>query len=192
MAQCEIQPGLFRYLFGDRWKFAIEVEVAAADPQPTSWGSLWLWFNGEIVGNPQAEEQLGIAADWLKYLASPAAHRPGSVFGDLDAPSRLKLFEWWFSQSKEKPPYTWWVDPDIDATPYFLSHIQAGPALDHWWAILMEDQDSELVTWRAPGSTMVRESRLPKGTFNNIVLDFLRWLNKEEIRGESLGRSETS
>jgi len=179
MGPWEVQPGLFRFLFGDRWEYAIEVEASDPDPLPASWGSLWLWVEGEIIGNPQADEQLGIVADWLRYLASMAGKRPASVFHDLDATSRLSLFEWWSSQSKSDPPYEWWSNPDFDATNYFLSHIQAGPALDHWWAMLMETEDAEIVTWRAPGSTAVRDACLPKGTYNDVVSAFLHWLNRK-------------
>jgi hypothetical protein len=187
MAPCAIQPGRFRCLFGDRWQFAIEIETAVSDPKPASWGSLWLWFNGKIVGNPQAEEQLGVAADWLMYLASAAGQRPGWVFRDLDASGRLQMFEWWFSQSSEKPPYDWWNDPPFDATAYFVSHIQVGPALDDWWVILTESRESDVITWRAPGSTLSRESRLPSGTFVGIVSEFVHWLSDRDP-----GRSTTA
>lgn len=143
-----------------------------------------MWVNGQIIGNPEAQEQLGVVADWLGYMASAAGRRPASVFQDLDAQSRLSLFEWWFSESIDEPPCKGWSRPNLDANAYFLPHIQSGSAPDHWWAILMETEVAEAITWRPPESTSVREALWPRGTFADVVLPFVDWLKAEWGKGD--------
>lgn len=179
MSYCvELQPGIKRCLFGDRWTFAIEVECSADEPCSSDLATVWFWVRGKVVGNTDAEEQIGILAGWLKWMISTQGHRPNSIFGDLDATTRLRLFLWWYSGTTDRAPVTGWVAPDGDPSPYFLSDPLAGPTLDSWQVMLTEDVDTVTLTWRSSDSTTVEEFSFPAQAFGGTLLAFLSWIRE--------------
>jgi hypothetical protein len=178
MKAFESQPGVFRHLFGDRWTVALELETNTDAPDPGTWGSLWLWFEGQVIGNTDSREQLGVAANWLQYIAMTRGQRPDSVFGNLDARQKLRLFEFWYSRSDGPPPFPWWREPGFPPELYLLSDTQAGPSFDDWWVVLSEIDGVDIATWRPPNSDLVLEARFPTPTISDLALQFCKWLHR--------------
>lgn len=176
----QLQPGYWRHVFGDRWTFAIEMECEVEAPQRTTWGALWLWVDGLVVGNTDHWEHLGIGSSWLNALGEGALKRPNRVFKDYSPSLRLETFIWWYQECEWNAPVENWNAEGLDPYDYFVSPSCAGPAFDNWWAIIARQGDKEIITWKESGHSKAYEFELQAGYFGDVCSSAYLFLRGNE------------
>jgi hypothetical protein len=118
LAGDSLVPRRTRFIFGDRWQFAIECEVEERDRDP--WGSLepfgsfWLWVEGRVIGNSDVQEQLAIAFSSVSEMVRLDGNRPDGRFEGLTSLQKLDLVIWaTFGEDEEFGQDRWGSSPEV-------------------------------------------------------------------------------
>jgi hypothetical protein len=163
-----LAPKRTRFIFGDRWQFAIECEVEEHERDP--WGSLepfgsfWLWVEGRVIGNSDVQEQLAIAFVSVREMVRFDGTRPDSRFEALTALQKLELVIWaTFGEDEEFDEDHWGSNPEEirqeGLRKYELVWRGYSPFSDGWEAILTEQDATETIVWRSWNNSAVMEVR---------------------------------
>lgn len=192
-------PRRTRFIFGDRWQFAIECEVEECDRDP--WGSLepfgsfWLWVEGRLIGNSDVQEQLAIAFGSVREMVRLDGTRPDGRFARLTPLQKLDLVIWaTFGEDEDFDHEHWGSSPEEvrqeDLRKYELVWRGHSPFSDEWEAILTEHDDTETIVWRSWNNSVVREVReasVRRGTCREVAELALVWFDRyrrERMDGE--------
>ncbi len=148
-----------RFMFGDCWRFGIECEVQDCEFDPWGsrepFGSLWLWIGGQLIGNPDTEEQLIHALGPLESAIQRKGQRnaskvPGTSY--LDKPDFIAWVR--FGEDDDFDRERWGAGETIEqlrhfeVAPFEIFPRGFSPFHDGWEAMLFEDADGETIVWR--------------------------------------------
>jgi hypothetical protein len=154
---------------GSRESFAVEFELRPGQERPLNewWGSLWLWVNGNCVGDTKETEMVSIGLGSLVNAANRAGSRVSSLLSSLPAKEALDLVMWAVYGDD---------DPKMNArisSRDSLYQFEILPATDpffrNWEAILIEEKNTEKFIYRRVGGT-VEEVEWAGGTFKATIL----------------------
>ncbi len=160
----------FSSRIGDRWTFAIEFEGVGEQPKLWNewWGSLWLWVDGQVVGDPSEIEMVMTGFDSLLESAQNIpTGQSGSLQPSVPAVEALDLVMWARYRDDEQAPGEFVGDPS-DLARYEVLPRLTGPFFDGWDAVLIEAGQKERFIFRQEGAE-AREVLWPAGTFRTIV-----------------------
>jgi|GEM_PF-4214362 len=175
------QPDHWRYVFGDRWTFAVEMECEVTPPRHATWGTIWMWVDGSVVGNTNRWEHLGIGARWLYTIGEQIDKRPNRIFAGLSPSARLDAFLWWYRECEGVCPVDGWSPEEgLDPDDYLVSEVNSGPVLDDWRVIIAREEDKEILTWRYKDNGETYEFELQAGYFLDVCSSAYLFLKANE------------
>jgi Immunity protein 42 len=157
---------------GNRRLFAVEFEFdAGASPKVwNEWfGSLWLWIDGHLVGNPLESEMISIGLESLKEAATETGTRRRELLSTNDPNEALDLIMW-ARYGDESSPKGKLVEDEHSLFPFEILPRRTGPFFDGWEAILIEEDDVERFIYRQR-ETPVTEVPWPLGTLREVVFE---------------------
>lgn len=165
-------------LFGNIQTFAIECEIVEIKKY-NSFGFICVWLNQTFVGEFKQYCMLNIPFDSFSRSLPRCVSKEIALFQNKSKEEVLKMikqviYESEFeqlSQAESIKLRNRFQDLEI--------LVNWGESFDGWYTILIDDDDSERFIWEKTfgNDQYIKETFLPKGTYQNVVSDFLEWFN---------------
>ena len=166
--------GTLQFVFGsrtgDRWRFAIEFEAYLLPDgrRPRLWnewwGALWLWVNGQLVGDTA---QIETVMNDLGSLHTDAMFtgRQSDLLSSRSAKEALDIARWSVYGNDDENMRKIVGDRNLEE----FEILPRGKAFfDGWEAILLENGNEEHFIYRRRGEEVV-DVAWPIGTFRDVV-----------------------
>jgi hypothetical protein len=170
-----------RFVFGDRWRFGIECEVQDCEFDPWGsrepYGSLWLWIDGQVIGNTaQAEQLIHAFAPLQSAINSPGQREAATVPGTSNL-DKLDFIAWVRFGEDEDFNSERWGPGDIEqlrrfqVEPFKVWPRGYSPFHDGWEAVLLEHEEHETVVWRhwCGEAAKTHEVSFPRGEVTRVI-----------------------
>jgi hypothetical protein len=175
---------VFSRRIGNRLTFAVEFEVHDS-PAPRLWnewwGYLWLWVEGNVVGNPFELEMIMIALEPLSGIAYPMESETAKVLSTHTSEEVLEMVRW-AVYGEDDPAMEKLVLHREKFLSFEIFGGSTGPFFDGWEAVLLKEGATERFIYRQRGRGVI-EAVWPLGTFHDI-------LSEARNEFERLGRSK--
>jgi len=190
-----------RFVFGDRWQFAVECEVQDCDLDPWGsrepFGSFWLWAGGQIVGNTEVAEQLIHAFAPLYLVGNTSGERKASGVPGASCLDKLDFIGWLrFGEDADFDPGRWGGRDilqlrQLDLTRFEVMPRAYSPFHDGWEAVVLEDREHEVFIWRRWSGDVdeTYDLSLPLGDFSRVVAQAVDWFRS--FRRSRIGSEDT-
>ena len=135
-------------------------EIVGDVPRPwtESWGSLWLWAGGHLVGTPYETEMVKTGFDSLQDVASANRARASHILSQCSPTEALEAVRWArYGEGDSSRLKTLVVDAGC-LFPLELLPSSTGPFFDGWEAILLEEGKTERLIYRQRGVLSPKQS----------------------------------
>jgi len=164
-----IQPILSKRI-GNRWMFAVEFEIHfdAVKAWPATWGSLWLWVEGRVVGKADESEMVMTGFDSLHEVAIETGTRANPLLWGAPLHDALDVVMWARYESDHEPALARLISDPASLFPFEVLPRWTGAFFDGWEAILLENNTSERFIYRQESGSPI-EATWPLGTFRQVV-----------------------
>lgn len=132
------------------------------------WGKLWLWVDGQIVGNPEEIEMIIIGLGPLRGVANEDRAESSSLIAHLGPEQALEVAMWASYEDDDSPAFL-----EFAGKRDILKRLEVlpggtGPFFDNWEAVLFERGTQEQFVYRGP-SAEVHPAVWPTGTFRGAI-----------------------
>ena len=143
------QPGFSRRI-GNRWTFALEFEIQADAPRlwNESWGSLWLWVGGHLVGRPYETEMVQIGLDSLNETAGENRASASRILSACSPSEALQAVMWARYGGQDSVHVKASAVDDEALFPLEVLPRRTGLFFDGWEAILVDEGPIERFVYR--------------------------------------------
>jgi len=154
---------------GNRQRFAVEFEIHNEVPKVwnETWGSLWLWVEGHLVGRRHETEMISIGLDSLRETANENLEAASRILATYDAKRALQAVMWSRYGGTEIPATEGLTTDELLSAAEVLPRT-TGPFFDGWEAVLLDEGEEERFIYRE-GEGQVYESKWPSGTFKGVI-----------------------
>ncbi|MCX4091333.1 Imm42 family immunity protein [Nocardia sp. alder85J] len=162
-------------LVGDRGRFGIEYELDAVEPEAPAGprrmsGHIRWWCGGESVGHYHLATSIEDVAVAVGRIAARADGRLHADLMDLPAAELVRVVTDALFTDNER------TEEQIDADGRLYWPFFVGPrteSFDPWDVFVVEDQAAARLIWCRIGHPEVREFRLRRGEFDDVLRMFL-------------------
>lgn len=149
------------------------VELVLTMPWYKWLGSMWLWVDGNLVGDPVQIEEIGVGLEHLSKFSDGTGSRSSRLIPSLSGRAALDLVL--------RSVY------GEDAETITMKHgdlsrheLMPGgcPFFDNWQAIMYETEACEVLIWRKDGDDDVRIAQWPIGELKRTVVEALEYFRR--------------
>jgi hypothetical protein len=153
---------------GNRQRFAVEFEIPNEVPKVwnETWGSLWLWVEGHLVGRHESE-MISIGLDSLQETANENLEPASRILATYDAKRALQAVMWSRYGGTETPATIGVIANEQLSAAEVLPRT-TGPFFDGWQAVLLDEGVEERFIYRQ-GEGQIYESKWPSGTLKAVI-----------------------
>jgi hypothetical protein len=157
----------FARKFGDPSEFAVEFAALDDLGKPADgWGKLWLYVNGQIVGNSDEIEMIIIGLGSLRESANEDRAKASLLVAELGAGQAIEAVMW--AHYDSTPAYPQFAGHEDTLASLEVLPRNTGPFFDGWEAVLLARGREEQFVYRRPQGEVIG-AVLPVGTFRRVI-----------------------
>src|SRR5262245_51511436 len=167
------QPRLSKRM-GNRWMLALEFEIhdGSASTWNETWGSLWLWVEGRLIGRPFESEMVFTGLESLREAAQETGQRGRDLLPTDNLKEALDVVMWARYGGDDSLVRGLTIHEE-SLLPFEILPRRTGPFFDGWQGILVEEGAAERFILRQEGGE-VTDAVWPLGTFRDVIQDGCR------------------
>ena len=164
--------------FGNKKGFSIECKIEEVKKH-TSFGFICVWLDELFIGELEQYCMLSIPFDSFFRSLKYTGQRKGDLFLNKSKEAVLEIIKQSiYGNRLENLAHS----EAIELTKWFRTFelfVNWGETFDGWYTVLIENDDFERFIWEKSfgEDQYIKEIFLPKGTYQNVVTQFLEWFS---------------